>query len=201
MRLFQRAPSPPRAAAESALGEAIREELERAWAFWRSHAIELPGMGKPQPGRTLIPNLYHPRGRRAGADSEYQSFSMMFALWFNDRAVFDAVWNWTWRHLQTRPDDKLFWWAQYENGELGRGTAADGELGCIMALLLAAERWGADAYRKQALVIADSFREKCVTTIAGRRIIAAGANDRASRDFWRPDKGLVCFSNYLMTYP
>src|SRR5437870_11246021 len=41
--------------------------------------------------------------------SEGQGFAMLFATHYDDRATFDALWQWTQRNLQVRQDALLAW--------------------------------------------------------------------------------------------
>src|SRR5205809_1120934 len=54
--------------------------------------------------------------------SEAESYTMLRAVWEDDRITFDNSWNWTKQNLQ-RPDDHLFSWLY--------GKRADGSYGIL----------------------------------------------------------------------
>ena len=108
--------------------------------------------------------------------SEGQGYGMFFAAYFNDRARFDRIWNWTRLNL-SRPRDALFAWRFIPNRQLGvtdMNNATDGEIYIAWALAMAADRWGGD-YRPAAERIARDILRLCVTTRDGRRLLLPGA--------------------------
>jgi endoglucanase len=94
--------------------------------------------------------------------SEGQGYALLFAVAYRDRAVFDRIWTWTRRNLQTRPNDKLLSW-RWEPGEKegGRVTdpnnASDGDVLVAWALLRASELWQEPRYLQDAAQILDDL--------------------------------------------
>src|SRR3989344_9581455 len=60
--------------------------------------------------------------------SEGQSYTMLRAVWLNDKDTFDKAWLWTRNNLQ-RQNDYLFSWlyGEKEDGDIGILTSQGGE--------------------------------------------------------------------------
>lgn len=123
------------------------------------------------------------RDRNYLTTSEGQSYSLLRAVWMDDRATFDRVLKWTNNNLRKRPDDKLFaWlWGKNPNGswdvvraEGGMNTAADADQDIALALIFASQRWNEDDYLEQAQRILDDIWETEVVTIQGKPYLVAG---------------------------
>jgi endo-1,4-beta-D-glucanase Y len=114
--------------------------------------------------------------------SEGQSYSMLRAVWIDDKKTFDLVWEWTQNNLRSEREDKLFdWlWGQREDGSWGtmydRGggnTASDAGVDIALALLLAERQWDDKEYRVQALEILHDIWELEVLEVDGRPYLLA----------------------------
>jgi endoglucanase len=119
-----------------------------------------------------------PNGRVARRDkggdtvSEGQAYAMLLAAATGDRERFDAAWTWARRHLQ-RPDGLLSWhWGK--GRVLDRQSAGDADLDAAWALAVAAERFGAPAYRRAAARIARGVLAHETAPIAGKVVLVAG---------------------------
>ncbi len=143
--------------------------VESAWLVYRDTIQE--------DGRTID------RDRNYLTTSEGQSYSLLRAVWMDDREIFDRVYKWTKNNLQKREEDNLFHWLWGENasgrwGVLeeigGRNTAADADQDIALALIFASERWNDDYYLKQARQILADIWAKEVIIIAGRPYLVAG---------------------------
>ncbi len=112
--------------------------------------------------------------RDQGGDtvSEGQAYAMLIAVATDDRARFDSVWRWTRENLQ-RPDGLLsFLW---RDGDVtDPQPASDADLDAGRALLLAASRFGAERYRREALRLTDGILDKETADIGGREVLLAG---------------------------
>ncbi|RYY53760.1 MAG: glycoside hydrolase [Chitinophagaceae bacterium] len=101
------------------------------------------------------------------ARSEGLSYGMMVAVQLDKRDVFDRVWRWSKKNLQHQsgPREGYFAWSinpitLKKNSE---GSASDGELFFITALLFASNRWGNDGsvhYYHEARRILDAMWKK-----------------------------------------
>ncbi len=113
--------------------------------------------------------------------SEGQSYTLLRAVWLDDKAAFDTAWKWTKDNLD-RPSDNLFAWlfGKKTNGEYGilttRGgenSASDADTDIAFALLMAARRWDNPGYETEAkAIISDIWKEE-VVTIAGKPYLVA----------------------------
>ncbi|MBL8159054.1 hypothetical protein JNJ66_01210 [Candidatus Saccharibacteria bacterium] len=108
--------------------------------------------------------------------SEGQSYTMLRAVWMDDRPTFDKAWAWTKQQLQHQ-DDKLFaWrWGQKPDGSYGilteqggQNAAADADIDIALALLMAENKWQSSGYRQEALPIIEGIWNEEVMEIAGR---------------------------------
>lgn len=119
---------------------------------------------------------------RAGADvstSEGQAYALVRAVWCNDRRTFDTVLHWTLSNLQASEPDRLpAWkWGQRQDGTWGvldAVPAADADQWIAWALLLAADRWKAPAYRGRALGLLPRIWDEETLQIGARRVLLPG---------------------------
>lgn len=101
------------------------------------------------------------------ARTEGLSYGMMIAVQLKKKDVFDRLWRWTKKYMQHQggPRDGYFAWSvnpksRKHNSE---GTASDGELYFVTALLFASNRWGNDTgidYYGEARRILDAMWSK-----------------------------------------
>jgi len=128
-------------------------------------------------GRTLD------RDRNYLTTSEGQSYSLLRAVWMDDRETFDRVLKWTRNNLQKREGDRLFAWLWGEGAdgrwgvlgeEGGRNSASDADQDIALALIFASARWNDDYYHELALdILADIWRKE-VVVVGGRPYLVAG---------------------------
>lgn len=89
--------------------------------------------------------------------SEAESYTMLRAVWQNDRPTFDHSWQWTSQHLQ-RPDKLFSWqWGARSDGSQGilsdqggENTASDADTDIALALLMADAKWRDSSYLQSA---------------------------------------------------
>ncbi|MBM3486633.1 MAG: endoglucanase [Alphaproteobacteria bacterium] len=108
--------------------------------------------------------------------SEGQGFGLLLAVGHGDRARFDRIRDWTWRHLGVR-DDRLFaWrWDPAQGGVTDRNNATDGDLLIAWAHVRAAARWNEQRFRADAAQIAMAIRERLVRRDGERAWLLPGA--------------------------
>lgn len=120
--------------------------------------------------------------------SEGQSYTLLRAVWMDDKETFDAAWQWTKDNLQ-RDDDALFSWLFGERpdgtyGILddrgGQNTATDADVDMAIALLFASKRWNDDRYFGDAIVIIRDIWEHEVMTINGKPYLLANNLEKTS---------------------
>ena len=115
-------------------------------------------------------------GNAGRSHSEGQGFAMLLAVAHDDRASFEALWDWTRTTLQIRDDALLAWaWEQGPAAVVDRNNASDGDLFVAWALLRAAERWQRPSARTAAeRILADLVRH-CIVDRHGQRLLLPGA--------------------------
>ena len=101
------------------------------------------------------------------ARTEGFSYGMMIAVQLNKKGVFDRLWAWSKKYMQHQggPRDGYFAWSvDPKTGKHNsEGTASDGELYFVTALLFASNRWGNDtgiSYYGEARRILDAMWAK-----------------------------------------
>lgn len=101
------------------------------------------------------------------ARTEGLSYGLMVAVQLNKKDVFDRLWRWTKKYMQHQggPRDAYFAWSvNPKTGEhFAEGSASDGELYFITALLFASNRWGNETginYYAEARRILDAMWSK-----------------------------------------
>jgi oligosaccharide reducing-end xylanase len=101
------------------------------------------------------------------ARTEGLSYGLMVAVQFDKKEVFDRLWRWTEKYMQHQdgPSEAYFAWSvNPKTGEKNsEGSASDGELYFVTALLFASNRWGNDSeidYYAEARKILDAMWSK-----------------------------------------
>ncbi|HPG41508.1 MAG TPA: glycosyl hydrolase family 8 [bacterium] len=101
------------------------------------------------------------------ARTEGLSYGLMVAVQLNKKDVFDRLWRWSKKYMQHQsgPREAYFAWSlEPKSGKHNaEGSASDGELYFVTALLFAANRWGNDTgidYYGQARRILDAMWSK-----------------------------------------
>jgi len=101
------------------------------------------------------------------ARTEGLSYGLMVAVQFNKKDVFDRLWRWSKKYMQHQsgPREAYFAWSlEPKSGKHNaEGSASDGELYFVTALLFAANRWGNDTginYYGEARRILDAMWSK-----------------------------------------
>lgn len=137
--------------------------------------------------------------------SEGQSYTMLRAVWLDDKETFDKSWQWTKNNLQ-RDEDHLFSWLfgkrpgpgnQYGvlTDQGGYNTASDADTDIALALLFAYARWNDEKYLRDAQPIINDIWEKEVVVIKGKPYLAANNIEKTS------DKNEVIVNpSYLAPY-
>ncbi|MBF0291688.1 MAG: endoglucanase [Nitrospinae bacterium] len=107
--------------------------------------------------------------------SEGQGYGLLLAVAFGDREAFDRMWAWTKSNLRVRTDGLFAWkWGKRLDGRweiIDHNNATDGDLLIALALLKAADKWGSQAYAKEALPIVQSIRKNLVANWQGRLLL------------------------------
>jgi endoglucanase len=143
--------------------------LESLWANYKKDYVE------PNSGRTID------TARNNNTTSEAEGYTMLRAVWIDDRATFDASWKWTKKNLMRR-DDHLFAWLYGKRSDGtegiltsdgGMNTASDADTDIALALIFAYSRWQDPVYLKEALTILPDLWNKEVFLVNGRPYLSA----------------------------
>ena len=142
--------------------------LEALWENYKNDYIEDSSF------RTLD------RQRNDITTSEGQSYTMLRAVWQDDKETFDKSWQWTKDNLWK--SNKLFAWVfgKKEDGSYGvlneiggDNSATDGDTDIAMALLFAYARWGNSTYLLEADSIIKAIWDESVVMVDNRPYITA----------------------------
>ncbi len=134
--------------------------------------------------------------------SEGQSYSMLRAVWMDDKETFDKSWQWTKDNLD-RPNDRLFSWLFGErpdgtygvlNDRGGENSASDADTDIALALVFAAARWQQESYLFDARAIINDIWNYEVVEVKDKFYLAANNLEKQS-----PDQVLINPS-YLSPY-
>lgn len=121
--------------------------------------------------------------------SEGQSYTMLRAVWMDDKETFDKSWQWTKDNLQ-RKNDHLFSWlfGKRSDGSYGvivekngENTATDGDLDIALSLIFAYSRWQDPNYMGDAIVLIRDIWKYEVINIAGKPVLVANNIERDSK--------------------
>lgn len=122
--------------------------------------------------------------------SEGQSYTMLRAVWMDDKKTFDESWQFTKNNMQ-RPSDHLLSWKFGKNPDAsygvlknagGQNTASDADVDTALSLLMAYSRWNETAYLFQAKEMINSIWEQEVVLINGKPVLAANDLEKNSPD-------------------
>lgn len=130
---------------------------------------------QPTDGRTID------HQRSDVTTSEGQSYTMLRAVWQDDKPTFDKTWQWTEANLK-RSDSNLFSWlyGKRSDGSYGiltdqggQNTATDADSDIALALIFASNRWGDNSYLDQAKNIISDIWNQEVVEINGKPYVSA----------------------------
>jgi endo-1,4-beta-D-glucanase Y len=129
--------------------------------------------------------------------SESQGYGLLLAATMQDAAAFDAIDDWTIRHLRIRQDNLLAWrWLPRATPTVpDRNNASDGDLFYAWALIRAAKTLDRPALTERATAIARDLSDTCIQSHpdgSGRLVLTP-----AAAGFQR-DTGLIWNPSYLM---
>lgn len=134
--------------------------------------------------------------------SEGEGYTMLRAIWLDDKPTFDASWNWTQKNLE-HSNDHLFSWlyGKLPNGNYGiltsqngQNSASDADTDIAMALVFAYARWQDPAYLASAKQIINDIWNQEVIVIQGKPYLAA---DNVEKNF---TSNIVIDPSYFAPY-
>jgi endo-1,4-beta-D-glucanase Y len=148
--------------------------LQHSWQFYK--------------GRFLVDGAHVVSNSYGGTISEGQSYALLKALWMNEPATFNQVWQWTKLNLK-RPNDALLGW-RWGDGELGTrlglmelDNAADADQDIAYALLLAGKQWHRSDYTQDGQNIVKDLWRLNVQHLDGRYYLIPGTWEGFKQDY------------------
>src|SRR5581483_7835230 len=95
--------------------------------------------------------------------SEGIGYGMLAAVYMNDQTTFDALWGYGKSHFNTKG---LMSWHITASGTLftaaDPGSASDGDVDMIWALIMASDQWSSDKYLTAAANMIQSMRQNSI---------------------------------------
>jgi endoglucanase len=155
-----------------------REVLENTWEAYKTNTLESGS------GRTLD------KSQNNLTTSEGQSYTMLRAVWMDDKETFDSTLHFT-QTILKHNDNNLHAWkfGEVSKGKYavlassgGNNSATDAETDTAMALVFAYQRWGDQAYLDQAKALINDIWKYEVVSVKGRPILVANDVERLSSD-------------------
>jgi endoglucanase len=151
-----------------------RNMLQALWYQYKNNYLE----------KDTLRSLDKQRGNIS--TSEGQSYSLLRAVWMDDKDTFDAVWQWTKDNMQRDEDHLLSWlFGQRKDGTYGvltdqggYNTATDADQDVALALLFAWKRWNDEKYFGDAILIVRDIWSKEVLTIGGKPYLMANNTEK-----------------------
>lgn len=134
--------------------------------------------------------------------SEGQGYTMLRAVWQDDKDTFAKSWAFTHNNLK-RPDDHLSAWmfGRHADGSYGvltekggNNTASDGDTDTALALVFAANRWQQADYLDRAKEMINDVWSQEVVTVAGKPVLTANNLEKDSK------KSVVVNPSYFSPY-
>ncbi|HEX2527908.1 MAG TPA: glycosyl hydrolase family 8 [Geminicoccus sp.] len=134
-------------------------------------------------------------GNGGVSHTEGQGYGMLLAVASDDEPAYDAMLDWTVRHLPARDDGLLSW--RYDprrpdDPVADPNAATDGDLLIAWALLRGGARWERPELTEQGLVSARAVRLAGTVEHAGMRVLLPGPEG-----FKRPDGPVVNLSYWV----
>jgi len=107
-------------------------DLNNKYNLWKSNYVTSSGAGgyqrvmRPEDGNDTV--------------SEGIGYGMLLAVYFNDKTLFDNLWNY--KQLKNDGQGLMNWHIDSNGNVIGAGSASDADFDIAFALLKAQERWG-----------------------------------------------------------
>ncbi len=155
-----------------------REMLDNLWHDYKNNYLEAGS------GRTLD------KQRDNITTSEGQSYTMLRAVWMDDKEIFDKNWDWTKKNLMR--EDYLFAWVYGRKpdgsygileSQGGKNTASDADIDIALSLIFAYSRWHDKTYLEEAVNTINSIWEHEVFYISGKPYLSSSDHQPAKDEF------------------
>ncbi len=109
--------------------------------------------------------------------SEAQSYTMLRAVWMNDKQTFDKAWGFTKRNMQQENNLIAWKWGKKADGTMGvvdRSSATDADEDIALALAFAGKRWNNPGYIIDGRTIMQAIWDNEVKVVRGKPYLVAG---------------------------
>ena len=153
--------------------------LEGLWHNYKSAYLDPSGRVVDRERPDLSPEI---------TTSESQAYGMLRAVWMDDQAAFDQIWNWTRGNLR-KPDSSLFAWLYGERPDGSRGilsgmggmnSASDADTDIALALAFAYSRWQQPEYLLEAEGVIHDIWDMEVEIVNGKPVLLANDLEKES---------------------
>jgi endo-1,4-beta-D-glucanase Y len=110
--------------------------------------------------------------------TEGQGFSMLLAVFNNDKTTFDQMWTWA-NNTLYRQDIGLYSWRYDPNAKVkvaDKNNASDGDVLMAWALLLAGDKWSDSRYTKASEKLQAALLKHTVIDFSGHTVMLPGVS-------------------------
>jgi endo-1,4-beta-D-glucanase Y len=151
--------------------------LQNVWTNYKTNYIESTS------GRTFDKNSNNV------TTSEGESYTMLRAVWMDDKATFDQSLNFSKNNLK-RPSDSLFSWLYGQRSDKsygvltsqgGQNTASDADADIALALIFASHRWNDASYLSLAKTMINDIWKEDVVIVQGKPYMGADNFEHAAK--------------------
>lgn len=148
--------------------------LDNLWTDYKKNYIE-------STGRTLDPS------RENITTSEGQAYTMLRAVWSDDKETFDKSWKWTKDNLRRKNDAGISWlFGKNSKGygvieeSGGLNSASDADTDLALALIFAHARWKEPIYQGDAYVLLGQIWNNDIVMVKGKPYLTASDSEKKS---------------------
>ena len=150
--------------------------MDSLWQTYKNNYIEKTS------GRTLDPS------RGSITTSEGEAYTMLRAVWQDDKETFDTSWQWTKDNLRHKTDPGISWlFGKNASGTYavltdqgGQHSASDADTDIALALVFAYSRWHQPTYQGDAGILLKQIWDQDVVVIQGKPYLAASDSEKVS---------------------
>jgi endo-1,4-beta-D-glucanase Y len=125
-----------------------------AYSTWRNAFLTANGAGPAGNLRVQRPTNSN------DTVSEGIGYGMLAAVYMNDRPTFDSLWRYGQLHFNTK--GLMSWHLDAGGNPLDRGSASDGDVDMIWALIMASDQWSSTDYLNAAANMIQAMRQNSI---------------------------------------
>jgi endo-1,4-beta-D-glucanase Y len=130
-------------------------QTQTAYNAWKNAFVTSNGAG-------AVGNLRVQRGQDNSNDSvsEGIGYGMLAAVYMGDQPTFDSLWRYGQSHFNTK--GLMSWHINAGGGTLDPGSASDGDVDMIWALIMASDQWSSQTYLTAAGNMIHAMRQNSI---------------------------------------